>query len=228
MGVSSGDPGWRNVVSCRIGEERPEVGLATRQGTKKRILDAAGELLQRNGFSGFSYQHIASQLGVKNAAIHYHYPSKTDLGVALIRRYRSSFSWWTDQLDAQGADPVARLEAFFELEDRYLREGKVCPLGVVGVEYAGIPDAMRRETEVFLGELLTWLTRVLEDGLRQGVFAINGTASGKALSILTSLQAGLQVARVGGLYTFQHIVEQVRTELGLPRERLNRKVSAAV
>lgn len=202
--------------------------MRTRQGTKKRILDAAGELFQRNGFSGFSYQHIATQLGVKNAAIHYHYPSKTDLGVALIRRYRANFSWWTDQLASQGVDPVARLEAFFDLEERYLREGKVCPLGVVGVEHAGIPEPMRRETEVFVGELLAWLTRVLEDGAREGVLTFSGTASGKALSLLTSLQGGLQVARVGGAGAFQRIVEQVRTELGLPRERSARRMPTAV
>ncbi|SEO92081.1 TetR/AcrR family transcriptional regulator [Aquisalimonas asiatica] len=202
--------------------------MRTRQGTKKRILDAAGELFQRNGFSGFSYQHIASQLGVKNAAIHYHYPSKTDLGVALIRRYRANFSWWTDQLASQGVDPVARLEAFFDLEERYLREGKVCPLGGVGVEHAGIPEPMRRETEVFVGELLGWLTRALDDGARDGVLTFSGTASGKALSLLTSLQGGLQVARVGGSGAFQRIVEQVRTELGLPRERTARRMPAAV
>lgn len=202
--------------------------MRTRQGTKKRILDAAGELFQRNGFSGFSYQHIATQLGVKNAAIHYHYPSKTDLGVALIRRYRANFSWWTDQLASQGVDPVARLEAFFDLEERYLREGKVCPLGVVGVEHAGIPEPMRRETEVFVGELLAWLTRALEDGAHEGVLTFSGTASGKALSLLTSLQGGLQVARVGGAGAFQRIVEQGRTELGLPRERSARRIPAAV
>jgi TetR/AcrR family transcriptional repressor of nem operon len=28
---------------------------------------------------------------VRNAAIHYHYPKKTDLGVALIQRYRRRF-----------------------------------------------------------------------------------------------------------------------------------------
>ncbi|QIT56658.1 TetR/AcrR family transcriptional regulator [Aquisalimonas sp. 2447] len=199
-----------------------------RQGTRKRILDAAGELLQRNGFGGFSYQHIAAQLGVKNAAIHYHFPSKTDLGVALIRRYRANFTWWTDQLATQGLDPVARLEAFCDLEERYLREGKVCPLGVVGVEHAGIPEAMRRETEVFLGELLAWMTRTLEEGAAQGVMTYSGSAAGKALSVLTALQGGLQVARVGGSTTFQGVVEQLRSELGLPRERVARKPVAAM
>lgn len=202
--------------------------MRTRQGTKKRILDAASELLQRNGYGGFSYQRIASQLGVKHAAIHYHYPSKADLGVALIRRYRANFSWWTEQLASQSTDPVARVEAFFELEERYLREGKVCPLGVVGVEHAGIPEPMRRETEVFFGQLLDWLTRTLDDGARQGAITFSGTASGKALSLLTALQGGLQVARLGGSETFQRVVEQLRTEFGLHPQRVVRRMPAVV
>ncbi|MDN3516149.1 TetR/AcrR family transcriptional regulator [Aquisalimonas lutea] len=201
--------------------------MKARQGTRKRILDAAGELLQRNGFSGFSYQHIATRLGVKNAAIHYHFPSKTDLGVALIRRYRANFAWWIDQLESQGVDPVGRLEGFFDLEERYLREGKVCPLGVVGVEHAGIPDSMRRETEVFVGELLGWLTRTLDEGARRGVMTFDGTSDGKALTVLTSLQGGLQIARVGGPEAFQRVVDQLRAELGMPVERALRRVSAA-
>jgi TetR/AcrR family transcriptional repressor of nem operon len=48
-----------------------------RQDTKKRILDMAEDLLLTRGFNAFSYQHISSELGMKNAAIHYHYPKKT-------------------------------------------------------------------------------------------------------------------------------------------------------
>ena len=50
------------------------------RNTRGAILDAAEELLQRRGYNAFSYHHIAVQLGIRNAAIHYHFPAKEDLG----------------------------------------------------------------------------------------------------------------------------------------------------
>jgi TetR/AcrR family transcriptional repressor of nem operon len=44
--------------------------------TSRTILNLAESFLQDKGFNGFSYAYIASELGVKNAAIHYHFPTK--------------------------------------------------------------------------------------------------------------------------------------------------------
>ena len=59
-----------------------------RRDTREEILNTAESLWQHRGYNAFSYHHIAVQLGIRNAAIHYHFPGKEDLGVELIRRYR--------------------------------------------------------------------------------------------------------------------------------------------
>ena len=46
--------------------------------TKDKILDLASNMLQEHGYNGFSYGHISKQLGVRNAAVHYHFPTKAD------------------------------------------------------------------------------------------------------------------------------------------------------
>ncbi|HEY3475881.1 MAG TPA: TetR/AcrR family transcriptional regulator, partial [Anaerolineales bacterium] len=51
------------------------------ENSKRTILNMAEDLLQYKGFNGFSYAHISSKLGVKNAAIHYHFPTKEDLSL---------------------------------------------------------------------------------------------------------------------------------------------------
>ena len=55
--------------------------------TAEQILDLAETLIQTRGYSAFSYQDIADDLGIRKASIHYHFPSKTDLGVAVVDRY---------------------------------------------------------------------------------------------------------------------------------------------
>ena len=66
------------------------------ENSKRTILNLAESLLQDKGFNGFSYAHIASELGVKNAAIHYHFPSKEELGLSVMRRYRERFKLWVN------------------------------------------------------------------------------------------------------------------------------------
>src|ERR1700728_4433475 len=55
------------------------------------ILDVAEHLAQTRGFNGFSYADIAVQLRVTKASLHYHFPSKAELGRALVERYHENF-----------------------------------------------------------------------------------------------------------------------------------------
>ncbi|MGR7122804.1 TetR/AcrR family transcriptional regulator, partial [Klebsiella aerogenes] len=54
--------------------------------TYDSLLDLADTLIQENGYQGFSYADLASKLGIRKASIHYHFPAKTDLGIAYCER----------------------------------------------------------------------------------------------------------------------------------------------
>ncbi len=69
--------------------------------TRTLILDVAQELVQSRGYNGFSYRDIALRLGVRNAAIHYHFPSKGDLGRELLVRYRERLRASLARIDEQ-------------------------------------------------------------------------------------------------------------------------------
>src|SRR5437763_1664618 len=104
-----------------------------RRDTGEEILNAAEELLQRRGYNAFSYHHIAIQLGVRNAAIHYHFPSKEDLGVALVTRYQKRFHEW--KAAQAGLDAWGRVQAYFKTYIDFLQaDCKCCPGGVLGTE----------------------------------------------------------------------------------------------
>src|SRR5436190_19106571 len=103
--------------------------------TREEIFNSAEELWQRRGYNGFSYQHVAVQLGIRNAAIHYHFPSKEDLGVALVKRYRQRFSEWTVDV-ARRPSAWERMQAYFRTYVDYLdAQCKICPGGVLGSEF---------------------------------------------------------------------------------------------
>ena len=58
--------------------------MAQISSTRDQIIDKAFQLMLQRGLNGFSYRDISGPLGVKNAAIHYHFPNKMDLIKALI------------------------------------------------------------------------------------------------------------------------------------------------
>ena len=62
------------------------------RNTREKIVDHAFQLMLQRGVNGFSYRDISKPLGVKNAAIHYHFPSKMDLVLEMIRENHEVFA----------------------------------------------------------------------------------------------------------------------------------------
>lgn len=182
--------------------------------TRSAILGCAEQLLQRRGFNGFSYQHIATQLGLRTAAIHYHFPTKDDLGVALVRRYRESFQNWVRELEFD-ADAWTRLQAYFRIYLEHLEtdEGRLCPGGVLGAEFGTLSDTMRVEARLLMREIYAWLVLTLEEGRREGKLRFQGDAYDKAVEVGAALQGGLQIARLAGAQRFRQLLGQLELEL---------------
>lgn len=181
--------------------------------TREEILNAAEELLQRRGYNAFSYQHIAVQLGIRNAAIHYHFPGKEDLGVALVKRYRQRFRDWCEDI-ARLPDAWDRMQAYFRTYTDYLEaQCKICPGGVLGTEFEAIPENMQHEARLLMREIFEWLIQTLEDGRERGTLYFVGEARDKAVEIGAALQGGLQIARMAGQERFHQVLEQLGREL---------------
>ena len=188
-------------------------GAVRGRDTGEEILNAAEELLQRRGYNAFSYHHIAVQLGVRNAAIHYHFPSKESLGVALIKRYQERFVVWSRATD--GLDSAwTRLQAYFKTYLDFLEaDCKCCPGGVLGTEVHAIPEAMREQARLLMRDIYEWLVRTLEAGRAQGTLTFGGRAEDKAVEIGAALQGGLQIARMTGPERFHQVLAQLSLEL---------------
>lgn len=198
------------------GLERSRLRLhRVRRDTREEILNAAEDLLQRRGYTAFSYQHIAVQLGIRNAAIHYHFPSKEDLGVALIQRLRQNFREWTEATAAAHPSAWARLQALFRNYEEYLevRCMRICPIGVLGCEFEAIPEPMRHETRLMLREHYEFLIETLTLGREQGELLYFGEPREKAVEIAAALQGGLQIARMAGPMRFHQVIGQIERNL---------------
>jgi TetR/AcrR family transcriptional repressor of nem operon len=166
--------------------------------TADRVLDIAEGLLQTRGFNSFSYADIASELGVTKASLHYHFPGKAELGLALIVRYSERFLAALQAIDRDLPDARAKLEAYAELYADVLRGNRLCMCGILAAEFPTLPAPMRDSVITFFDDNVSWLARVLTEGQAERTLAFTGSPEDVAQGILGALEGAMLVARPYG------------------------------
>jgi TetR/AcrR family transcriptional regulator, transcriptional repressor for nem operon len=178
------------------------------------ILDEAERLAQTRGYNGFSYADIAARLGVTKASLHYHFPSKAELGRALIERYRSLFGAALDAIDREARRPDEKLRRYVALYTSVLSNERMCLCGMLAAEYATLPTPMQEGLTLFFDANELWLTGVLEDGVREGTFLFREPARERARVLLGALEGAMLAARsYGNLRRFQSAATYVLADL---------------
>ena len=187
----------------------PRVG-----NTRQLILDRARDLLQTRGVEGFSYRDIATTLGVKNAAIHYHFPTKNDLTMALVEEFAAEIRSDIRTAREAGIPPRPQLEAYFQRSVREVEEGwRICAFGALSATYERLPEDMQQAVVRLRMMIHEWLTETLEAGRAQGVFQFAGDAACKAVQIAAAVQGARQLSKMVGKNVVGHVIGQFRTEL---------------
>jgi TetR/AcrR family transcriptional repressor of nem operon len=164
----------------------------------RRILDVAERLVQTRGFNGFSYADIAEALDVTKASLHYHFPSKADLGRRLIERYEQTFLAVLKGIDATGAAPREKLKRYARIYADVLRDNRMCLCGMLASDYATLPKAMKEDVRHFFDENEQWLVAVLEQGRKSGALEFKGSPLDLARVIVGSLEGAMMLARSYG------------------------------
>lgn len=192
-------------------------------GTAEKILDISEHLLQSRGFNAMSYRDISEALGLRKASIHYHFPSKSDLGAAVMARYRERL-----EVAMSAADPHRHRSAW-ELLEFYFQPylsfagtpDKVCLSGSLAGEFPALPRDMQRLVAAFFLDHQAWLAKVLKRGKELGEFTFEGHAERFARFIFQALQGALLVKRASG------DIEQVHDAIAVIKSLLGVKQTAS-
>ena len=185
--------------------------------TAGRILDIAERLVQTRGYNGFSYADISSELKIRNASVHYHFPSKTDLGRRLVARYRETFMAALLGLEKESGDARRRLRAYVGLWTRVLRDrDRMCLCGMMAADLATLPRSVRLEIRRFFDENEAWLVRVIRGGQKAGALRLSGAPDVEARLLTMGLEGAMLVARsYGDPRRFEEIADRLLSGLGI-------------
>src|SRR6058998_3299677 len=162
-------------------------GKGQKQATKRRIVEAAGRRLKRDGIDGSGIATLMADAGLTNGAFYAHFESKEDLVVSALaeqlREQRESFSAQPPGL--AGLEQIVR--AYLSVEHRDNPEGG-CPSAALLDEIGRSPDATRRAyTDGLLAVIDDIAARMASDDPKW--------ARMKTLSVFALMVGTLQVSR---------------------------------
>jgi TetR/AcrR family transcriptional regulator, transcriptional repressor for nem operon len=182
--------------------------------TAGQVLDVAEQLVQVRGFNAFSYADVARELGITNAALHYHFPSKAELGEALITRYAIRFMGALAEIDESDADPLRKLDAYADLYAGVLQSQRMCLCGMLAAEYETLSARMQGAVADFFERNEQWLANVLQQGRDEGVLSFQGSSLEEGRSIVSGLEGAMLIARsFGDIGRFQSAARHLLSAL---------------
>ncbi|AUN98873.1 TetR/AcrR family transcriptional regulator [Bacteriovorax stolpii] len=170
---------------------------AKSNNTKTEALNLAKEYLQTLGFNGFSFQTIADSLGIKKASLHYYFSSKEDMGIALLEDYEEGHKTWAKKV--QELPSKVKLEkmvkGFCSLSAKH---NMICPVGSFTSDFYSVSPKMKKKLQQFHFLIRDWLVETIEQGKKEGTIKKTIDSTLAADLFLTTLQGGVQVARIRG------------------------------
>lgn len=169
-----------------------------KQKTRDLVLDVAERLVQTRGFNAFSYADISEALHVTKASLHYHFPTKADLGKQLIERYTTAFTQALADIDKSSKDAAEKVSRYVGLYRDVLRTNRMCLCGMLAAEFATLPKPMKVGLKHFFDANEQWLIAVLEDGRVTKCLNFTGAANERAHCLVASLEGAMMLARSYG------------------------------
>ena len=166
-------------------------------GKREQILRSTQSLIVAGGYNGFSYADVSKVVGIRNASIHYHFPSKVDLVVAAVEQQRAAIQAQIEELEGGTPDAMAQLLAYVDYWKRCIEDQSApfCLAGVLAVELPGLPREVRTAVKGHFNDLGKWLKRVMTLGAEQGTIRLELEPSSSSQFFQTTIYGAMVMAR---------------------------------
>ncbi|WDZ95242.1 TetR/AcrR family transcriptional regulator [Herbaspirillum sp. WKF16] len=176
------------------------VNTASTSSTADNILRCAQSLIVAGGYNGFSYADIAKVIGIRNASIHHHFPSKAELVRTLVARYREEAQAGIAGMERQVPQPLEQLRGYIAYWEACIGDpaSSFCLCALLAIEMPVLPPEIALEVKAYFRTLSGWLTAVLERGASEGALQLSGPAQIEAEIFMAVVHGAMLSARAYG------------------------------
>jgi TetR/AcrR family transcriptional repressor of nem operon len=163
------------------------------------------------GYNAFSYSDIGEHMQIRPAAIHYHFHTKNDLGLEVIRQELERVA----QFRRRNLSAEDQLKQLFYTFLRQSVENQLCLMGSLTPDFATFDEPLQEKIKELCGAILEWVAQCLEKERSAYRMRFNGRADDRALLVISTLLSSLLLGRVMGSYeVFTRMADQLLADLG--------------
>ncbi|MDX1472582.1 MAG: TetR/AcrR family transcriptional regulator [Reinekea sp.] len=158
--------------------------------TRDALMDRAEFYIRTGGYSSFSFRDLAKDLAIKSASVHYHFPTKTDLGTAVMQRYNDRFKAALPDPSLTTLTAPEHLRHYIMMfYTEMMQNQSMCLCAVLSVEQMLLQPALTDTVDAFYTLNLDWLTSVFQ--LSPQPALPKAQAVQRATQVLATLQGAL-------------------------------------
>jgi TetR/AcrR family transcriptional repressor of nem operon len=140
--------------------------MARGEATRERLLDAAERIVLTHGFGSTTVDRVLAESGASKGAFFHHFPTKADLGRALVERYAEADAALLESLmttaEAASDDPAQQVVTFLAGFENASEDLAGAQPGCLFVSFIYESELTGSETEqIVLRSIVQWRERIL-------------------------------------------------------------------
>ncbi|MEO1553313.1 MAG: TetR/AcrR family transcriptional regulator [Pseudomonadota bacterium] len=164
--------------------------------TQISLLKSAERAVRQRGYDGFSYADLADEIGIRKASIHYHFPRKANLGLAVVERYSARFFEALSDITEADGSAAAQLRSYIQIYRDALANGEqVCLCVSLSAGRDSLSPEMLDQLNLFHSKSVAWLTNVFERAAADGTLKSHAAPRDDAFSTLALVEGAQLLAR---------------------------------
>jgi TetR/AcrR family transcriptional repressor of nem operon len=166
--------------------------------TRTMIIDKAINLINRNGFRNTSIQNIIDETGVKKGNLYFHFASKDELGIELLREAENRYFDYLAK-SVKSSDPIGKINDILKAVLAYhRRRGFVggCIFGNTALEMSDSGENYAEFIRSVFNRWIRIITGYLKEAEMKGLLAERIRPDSMARHIVASLEGSIMMARL--------------------------------
>jgi TetR/AcrR family transcriptional regulator, transcriptional repressor for nem operon len=162
--------------------------------TRELLLSTAEKEIGRRGYAGFSFADLAKTVGIRKPSIHFHFPTKGDLGLAVINRKMAFFKNWIADIPSRRS-AVTKLKLYARAHFQPLLQNTICCCAMLATDREVLPAPVQRGVTAYFLLQIDWLESVIAAGQKDGALNIDLDAAAEASAFHASILGAMFSAR---------------------------------
>jgi AcrR family transcriptional regulator len=170
----------------------------TPDATRQKLLERAFEEIHRNGFRAASLDSILADAGVTKGALYHHFPSKAELGYAVVDEVVRP---WMEQIWSPVTEAHNPIDAAIEVIRARLRERTQmaltigCPFNNLAQEMSGLDEGFRTRLSAILRDWRDATAAAMRRGQANGTVCADVDARAAAAFVISSVEGCVGMAK---------------------------------